>query len=42
VSEESIPEGGERKNVSELARSYHLATRCGLSKETEGTAVMAT
>ena len=27
VSDESIPERGGRKNVSELARSYHVATR---------------
>jgi hypothetical protein len=28
VSDESIPERGGRKNVSELACSYHVATTC--------------
>jgi hypothetical protein len=30
VSDESIPERGGRKNVSELARSYHAATTYGI------------
>jgi len=30
VSEESIPERGGRKNVSGLARSYHVATSCAI------------
>src|SRR5215470_14147068 len=30
VSEESVPEKRERKNVSKLARSYHAATRCAI------------
>ena len=30
MSAESIPERRERKNVSELARNYHLATTYGI------------
>jgi hypothetical protein len=30
VSDESIPEKGGRKNVSEIARTYHAATTYGI------------